>query len=73
MGVNAFTDRTGEELEQSIGSLKTSQVVKGYVYDPPDNLKVPKTQDWRKYNAVSPVKNQLNCGACWAFAAVREF
>ncbi len=31
---------------------------------------LPTAWDWRAHNGVTPVKNQLACGACWAFGNI---
>ncbi len=36
----------------------------------PKATALPERFDWRELDGCSPIKNQGNCGACWAFAAM---
>nr|GLL30388.1 ervatamin-B-like [Ipomoea trifida] len=74
LGTNKFTDLTKEEFratmlneEKSSPLPKTSKPA-SFVNE--SLAQVPGSLDWRKQGAVTGIKDQGNCGCCWAFSAV---
>ncbi|KAL5976900.1 Cysteine protease xcp1 [Asimina triloba] len=76
LGLNQFADMSHEEFKDKYLGLKpdmsgrrdSTESDEAFRYRNSGNL--PKAVDWRTKGAVTQVKDQGQCGSCWAFSTV---
>ena len=68
--INHFGDLTNTEFRALMNGYRSSGNRNGTTFLAPSHVMVPDTVDWRTSGYVTPVKNQGQCGSCWAFSTV---
>ncbi|KAL2099336.1 hypothetical protein ACEWY4_005816 [Coilia grayii] len=78
MGMNQFSDMNNQEYQQAIllsnfnhsNAANASPQKAAFFSQQQGGAVLPTTVDWRLKGCVQRVKDQHQCGSCWAFAAI---
>ena len=71
LGINKFADWSPAEWKRVL-SYRPTRAMRNAIpqnFDETKNISIPSDIDWRNLGAVNPVRDQGQCGSCWAFSA----
>jgi len=71
LGINKYADMSNEEFVRVLNGYKQSLANPSDVrttFVAPNYVALPDSVDWRTQGYVTPIKDQGQCGSCWAFS-----